>query len=228
MPNRILRDWTDSEPIDSLTWEEEVFFTRLIMKVDDFGRFSANPKLLNSLLFPLKSNISNAKITGILSSLISKGLILAYENKGKLFLELVKFGNTPRAKTSKFPAPCVHLHANDFILRANAPVTVTVTETKTETESTSPDGEAFARFWNEYPNKVGKQGAIKAWNKAKPPIHDVLLAIAAQKAWRENAAPGEFIPVWKNPETWLSKGCWMDELSLADEPIDEWAGIPRS
>ena len=35
----MLRDWTQSEKIDELTIESERFFTRLIMKVDDYGCF---------------------------------------------------------------------------------------------------------------------------------------------------------------------------------------------
>jgi hypothetical protein len=234
MPNRILRDWTDSEVINSLTPQEEVFFVRLIMKVDDFGRFSANPKLLNSLLFPLSGNMKNSDVVNILSNLINKGLIVVYEDGGKLFLELVKFGNTPRAKESKFPAPSEHLQANDFMLRANdftlranAPVTVTVTETKTGTESTSPRGEEFDRFWNSYPKKTGKQNAIREWNKARPDIVKVLQALEEQKEWRESAGADEFIPEWKDPERWIKAGCWMDVVTT-QESEDSWAKFPRA
>ena len=54
MPNRVLRDWTASEKMDKLSQGAEVFFTRLIMKADDYGLYYGNPKLLNSALFPLR------------------------------------------------------------------------------------------------------------------------------------------------------------------------------
>ena len=50
----MLRDWTQSEKIDELTSESERFFTRLIMKVDDYGCFWADTRLLKANLFPLK------------------------------------------------------------------------------------------------------------------------------------------------------------------------------
>lgn len=133
MPNRILRDWTDSEAVESLPWQAEVFFTRLIMKVDDFGRFSANPKLLRSLLFPIRDGVRDADISRDLTACERAGLIAVYESEGKPYLQIVKFGNTPRAKTSKFPSLASNLQANASKLKANAPVTVTGTGTKTET-----------------------------------------------------------------------------------------------
>ena len=52
MPNRILRDWTDSEPVNSLSVHAERLFVRLIMKADDYGRLTDHPKLLRAMLFP--------------------------------------------------------------------------------------------------------------------------------------------------------------------------------
>ena len=48
MPNRILRDWTDSERVNALTVQGERFFVRLIMKVDDYGRLYGNPMFCGS------------------------------------------------------------------------------------------------------------------------------------------------------------------------------------
>ena len=61
MPNRVLRDWTNSERMDELSFEAEIFFMRLIMKADDFGGFYGNTKLLKSHLYPLK-DFSHKKI----------------------------------------------------------------------------------------------------------------------------------------------------------------------
>ena len=119
MPTRLLRDWTDSEPVNGLSWQEEVFFTRLIMKVDDFGRFSANPKLLNSLLFPLKDGIRDAEISRILTNLQSADLIAVYEVKGKSYLEIKKLGTKPRSIKSKFPSPCEQMQTNVCSMQTN-------------------------------------------------------------------------------------------------------------
>jgi len=104
MPNRILRDWTDSESINSLDNFGEVFFTRLLMKADDFGRFHANPKLLRSLLFPLKDGIRESDISRGLAACQEAGLIALYVCEKKPLLEIVKFRQRTRAAVSRFPA----------------------------------------------------------------------------------------------------------------------------
>ncbi len=111
MPTRILRDWTDSETVNTISWQAEVLFTRLIMKADDFGRFHANPKLLRSLLFPLRDGLRDADITRWIAECEKAGLIRIYvvndekSKDGKSFLEIENFGQRLRAEKSKFPEP---------------------------------------------------------------------------------------------------------------------------
>lgn len=105
MPNRVLRDWTDSDRIDSLDVHTERFFTRLIMKVDDYGRYQANVKLLKSHLFPLKSDIRETDITRWLAACEKSGLIVLYNVALKEYLQINEFKQTLRQKTEKYPAP---------------------------------------------------------------------------------------------------------------------------
>lgn len=105
MPNRIIRDWTDSLIIDSLKFEEEVLFTRLIMKADDHGNFHANAKMIKSLCFPLKEAIRLSDIDRWLDSLQAAGLIRKYEAKGTQFLNIINFGQRLRQKKRMFPDP---------------------------------------------------------------------------------------------------------------------------
>lgn len=105
MPNRILRDWTDSDNIDSLDVHSERFFTRLIMKVDDFGRYQANVKLLKAHLFPLKSDIRETDITRWLTACKESGLIALYAVAQKEYLQINNFKQVLRQKLEKYPAP---------------------------------------------------------------------------------------------------------------------------
>ena len=105
MPNRILRDWTDSETIESLDVYTERFFTRLIMKVDDFGRYSTNKQLLKSTMFPLKSDIRETDITRWLSECEKAGLIALYDVAGKGYLQINNFKQVLRQKKEKYPSP---------------------------------------------------------------------------------------------------------------------------
>lgn len=70
---------------------------------------------------------------------------------------------------------------------------------------------SFDRFWAAYPNKVGKDAARKAWEKAKgkPKIDDLLAILDRQKTWPKwRNDNGRYIP---NPSTWLNQGRWNDE-----------------
>ena len=69
----------------------------------------------------------------------------------------------------------------------------------------------FDLFWAQYPRKIGKQAAFRAYQKAKgiPDIGLVLEALSRAKAseqWRRDN--GRYIP---HPATWLNQGRWMDE-----------------
>ena len=67
----------------------------------------------------------------------------------------------------------------------------------------------FAEFWRAYPKKVGKDAALRAWDKKKPNLQNVLNALQWQKnstQWKKDG--GKFIP---NPATYLNEGRWQDE-----------------
>lgn len=73
-------------------------------------------------------------------------------------------------------------------------------------EKYTKENTGFEEFWNAYPKKVGKQDALKIWNKKKPDIGDVLNALCWQtksQQWLDG-----FIP---NPSTYLNQGRWEDE-----------------
>lgn len=73
--------------------------------------------------------------------------------------------------------------------------------------------ERFEAWWAEYPKKVGKQAARKAWSKVKPDaalysrIIDATKAQRTSEQWRKEN--GRFIP---NPATWINQGRWDDDL----------------
>ena len=75
----------------------------------------------------------------------------------------------------------------------------------------------FEDFWYKYPKKVGKEAALKAWNKMKPDIIQVIDAINWQresKQWLQE--DGKYIP---NPATYLNQGRWQDEAPTEQAPF---------
>lgn len=104
MAGRMLRDTTDSEKVNLLTANAEVFFYRLMMKADDYGSFHANPKLLKANLYPLKlESVREADISRWMAECQKAGLIVIYTNAGKNFLRILNFGQRMRTKKKRFP-----------------------------------------------------------------------------------------------------------------------------
>lgn len=110
MPIRMLRDWTDSDKMNSISVHAERFFVRLIMKADDFGCYYAEPRLLSAYLFPLIEGVRDTDITRWMAECQKAGLIVNYEAKGKRFLQIIDFNQRMRQKRSNFqmPASCQH------------------------------------------------------------------------------------------------------------------------
>jgi hypothetical protein len=78
----------------------------------------------------------------------------------------------------------------------------------------------FLSFWKAYPEKKEKRAAWKAWERIKHrPATEVLIeAVRLQEVDRAQArSRNEFYPEWKNPATWLSAGCWDDQLKYAQK-----------
>jgi len=163
MPNRILRDWTASDRIDQLSQGAEVFFTRVIMKADDFGLYYGNPKLLNSALFPLR-DYENKQVSAWLSECIKAGIIRKYTVDGKDYIQISGFDQRLRLMKSKFPAPPenaeFHVLSNDGQLSDERPLETKRNEVETETKPKPEytaiadvlpfESEQFAFAWNEW------------------------------------------------------------------------------
>ena len=108
MPTRLIREGIlTSEPVNSLNWAEEVFYRRLLSVVDDFGRYYASPKLLRAACYPLHiDKVSDSDIGKWLAACATAALVRVYPAQdGKSYIEVQRFNQQVRAKTSKFPQP---------------------------------------------------------------------------------------------------------------------------
>lgn len=104
MPNRLLKEGiVDSSLIDNLSPEEEVFFYRLLVVSDDFGRMDARTAILKSRCFPLKE-FKSEKIDNWLQSLVRHGLVMLYKVDDKPYLQILKWEQRVRSK-GKYPDP---------------------------------------------------------------------------------------------------------------------------
>ena len=220
MPNRILKQSIcSSDNIDRLSWFEEVLFYRLIVNCDDYGRFDGRPAMIKNSLFPLKENLTVSTVMKAIKKLETAGLISTYYVEGRPYLSLPTWNHhqTIRAQKSKYPKPsevskneheiiCMQLQADVPVIQSNPnPNPMSATQTMRARE------EAFDRFWDIYPKKVGKEAARKSFCKVGVDVDVLIAAVEAQKnteQWKTEG--GRFIP---NPATWLNQGRWEDEIS---------------
>lgn len=106
MPNRILRDCTDSDKVNRLDALCERFFYRLIMIVDDYGRYYAHPGLLKAKVFPLQlDKIRETDITRWMAECQKAGLIVIYEATGKNYFQIEDFRQRLDKAKEKYPPP---------------------------------------------------------------------------------------------------------------------------
>lgn len=139
MPNRVIRDWTDSEKINDISAHAEVFIIRLMMKADDYGSYYGNLKLLKANLFPLRiDTVRDADISRWIAECEKAGLILVYTNAGKDYLRIINFGQRMRNMKNRFPDCSPQLAAD---CRNSPPETriETEIETRDEKELRSPE-----------------------------------------------------------------------------------------
>lgn len=137
MPNRMLRDWTDSERVNGLTAHAERFFTRLIMKVDDYGCFHADARLLKASLFPLQlDSIREADLSRWMTECQKAGLIVLYESNSKRYLQILDFKQRLDKSNPKFPLPS---SGNPLTIVTEFPSEAKA-ETKTDSETNRESG----------------------------------------------------------------------------------------
>lgn len=86
---------------------------------------------------------------------------------------------------------------------------------------------AFEQFYQDYPRKVAKPSACKAWRALKPTEAFAALiqtGLTAHLAyWRRHGTPLDKIP---HPASWLNQRRWEDDLGPAQ--ADQYAGYPRT
>jgi len=104
MPTRLLReDILTSERVDQLDAPAEVFYRRLMSKVDDYGLYDARPAILRSQLYALRlDRVREADIARWIAACEKAGLIALYEVTAKPYLQMLDTRWSARSEP-KFP-----------------------------------------------------------------------------------------------------------------------------
>src|SRR5262249_61365141 len=86
------------------------------------------------------------------------------------------------------------------------------------------EDENFESFWAQYPRKVEKLAARRAYNRAiKNGVGQAEILRGAMRYAAERA--GQEARFTKHPTTWLNGGCWEDEPSPAARQQNRNPGV---
>lgn len=206
-----------NEELAECDLQARVLFIGLWCMSDREGRLEYRPKRIKAEVFPY----DNCNIEKLLKQLSDKKFILIYSVNNGNYIQILNFlkHQHPHVKELDSVIPEPNQHSVETVMNPDNPES---TRLNPESPLLNPESpllktvypDDFLIFWKAYPEKVEKQYALKCWKKlngTRPSIEILLEAIRKQIEWR-NDANGEFRPEWKNPATWLNKGCWDDEL----------------
>lgn len=231
MPNRIIREGIlSSDRVDQLDPPAEVFYRRLMSKVDDHGLYDARPAILRTSLYPLRvDRVREADIARWIAACEMAGVIALYQHDGKPYLQMLdtrwqarsepKFPLPPEAGRKQPPAPAINCAQTP----APAPVFVGVVGVVGAVDTPPPPAEAggaFGQFWDLWPKhqrKVARKQCEDKWRtKGCEAVADQVLAALeiwkGSEAWAKHG--GEFIPA---PLVWLNQSRW-EALPEASAP----------
>lgn len=217
MPNRIIKETIrTNKAINSLTDFQFRMWTYLLTYVDDYGRGSAEPDILKGFVFPRRKSVTEKNISDCLTDLACMGLIDLYEVDGESYLCFPTWADHQRIqqKRSKFPGPDSGSRKST-VGHGDSPPESESNPNTNPNQNPNPNARArgdgaFDRFWAEYPKKVGKGQAQKAFSKISVPVETLIEAVQRQRnsvQWQKDG--GQYIP---NPATWLNQRRWEDDL----------------
>lgn len=206
-------------------------FQGLWLLADRDGRLEDRPLRIKGQTFPYRDNLD---MDAMLDWLQEQGFVLRYEVAGKRYIEVINFKRHqrphPNENPSEIPGPeCAGPSSGnigrtsenlgstqaDSLLLIPDSLKLIPEDTHCSPSASTADPNSFAEFWQDYPRKVAKPQALKAWKALKLNASEIgTLMAGLQRAkqsdqWQRDA--GKFIP---HPATWLNGRRWEDEIAL--------------
>lgn len=104
MPQRFLRPGiTNSDRWNSVSFEAQSLFVRILTLVDDFGRYDGRVPILHGQCFALRPDITPQETAAFRSELHRARLVTVYVVDGKDFVQVEKWQERARGERSKYP-----------------------------------------------------------------------------------------------------------------------------
>lgn len=191
-----------------------ILFAGLWCFADREGRLEYRVKKIKASILPF----DDCDIDELVQELIDRRFVVVYCIEEAAFLQVVNFGKhqNPHMKEpeSTIPAPdspgAVLVPALPLPLTLN-PIPSTLNPVPPVSGKARPrqDSESFEKFWIEYPRKVAKGSALKAYARAlAKTTPDVLLAAVKRFASECSGKEPQYIA---HPATWLNGERWLDQ-----------------
>lgn len=213
MPNRIIKESIrTSDTVAEMTDFQFRLWVGLIVSADDYGRGDARSEILKGQIFPLRKKVKEKDIESALNGLAALGCVELYTVNGKPYYSFPTWGAHQRIRNSiqKFPSP----DEKDALRQVAASCGESRLESnpiQSKKESESESELQFGEWWKEYPRKVDKQDALKAWKKLSLDddlFKSIMDGLAKwNRYWKARNEP-DFIP---HPATWINKRRWESE-----------------
>lgn len=211
-------EFPQSETMGKLSRDARLLFIQLWTIADDEGRARASSRMLASLLYPYDDD-AKGQMDGWLEELERLGCIRCYEADGSSYLEIVnwlKHQKIDKPSKSRLPAfvefPRIFANVREASATDLGPSTLDLGPKEPAAKAArSSDWPSDFRdqFWEAFPRKLEKKAAFKSLERVRSSgAVPWGRFIAAVRTYAATADP-QFT---KHPTTWLSKGCWDDEL----------------
>ena len=231
MPNRIIKESICvSDDINGLSWFAEVFFYRLIVNCDDFGRFDGRMNVIRNRLFPLK-NISARTVQAGFQELLRAGLVETYEVEGKPYILLAtwKKHQIMRAKRAKYPEPhlhadgmqtladCKHVHADCKHVHADCKQMLSIYESESESNpNPNPirESEPDKLVLGEYENVVLSQTELERLQRDFPQWDSLIQRLSAYMASSGKSYKNHYVTL----REWAKR-----DIAKTKPPVSQWA-----
>lgn len=216
-----------------------LLFAGLWCLADRAGRLEDRPKRIRAEVLPY----DDGSVDDMLNELHQAGFILRYWVGEQRLIQVQNFAKhqNPHCREPESTIPAPDEHSSSTVQEQNEhrtgpadsllliPLTLNPLpgEPSCSPSASESADDGFPDFWEQYPKKVAKPAAEKAWRKVKPSkqlLADLMAGLERQKAsadWQKDG--GRFIP---HPATWLNGRRWDDELAqpAADSSNSVFAG----
>lgn len=196
MPNRMLyTDLLTSKKINQLNCEQFELYIRLMLVVDDFGRYSGSTTRISRACWPDRENMTSKKVIPLLLTLQKVGLLEIYTVNNEKYIEISNWTQRTRQIESKYPPKNVTVKSpsNDSqmtdICQSSAHVDVDVDvdvddRRNNSTEQTSCSAPVVMLPLNDKSFFGIRQEQIDKWSLLYPSV-DVLSELRKMIGWLE-------------------------------------------